>query len=101
MKDNTTTFKIELDVAAQKVIHQFMLNNEQIEERLRQAIQSAVESFDFDKEIRIIAQQQLRNALHDAMNYGPLEKLVREKTQAIYNELIEKEFAKYNDKTQG
>lgn len=95
MKDNTTVFKIELEVAAEKVIHQFMVRNEQIEEQLTQAIKSAVESFDFHAEIKNIAQSQLRRALHDAMNYSVLEKLVREKAQIIYNDLIEKEFAKY------
>lgn len=96
MRDNITTFRIELDVAAQKVIHQFMTHNEHVEDQIRNAIKATVEGFDFESEIRVIAEGQIRTAIRDAMNYGPLEKLVREKTQAIYTELIEKEFAKYN-----
>jgi hypothetical protein len=93
--DNITTFRIELDVSAQKVIHQFMMHNEHVEEQIRNAIKKTVESFDFESEIRIIAERQLRKALQDAMNYGNLEQMVREKTQIIYTELIEKEFSKY------
>jgi hypothetical protein len=95
MMDNITTFRIELDVASQKVIHQFMMHNEHVEDQIRNAIKATVESFDFEKEIRIVAEQQIRKAIRDAMNYGPLEQLVREKTQSIYTELIENEFAKY------
>jgi hypothetical protein len=95
MIDNITTFRIQLDVAAQKVIHQFMINNDHIEEQLRNAIQKTVEEFDFEAEIRVIATEQLRKAVRDAMSYGELQKKVQEVAGKIYADLIEKEFAKY------
>lgn len=95
MRDNTTTFRIELDVAAQKVIHQFMTHNEHVEEQIRAAIENTVKNFDFEKEISAIAERQLRKALQDAMNYSSLERKVRELTDKIYGEILEKEFAKF------
>lgn len=95
MRENITTFRIELDVAAQKVIHQFMTDNDHIEEQIRSAIENTVKNFDFEKEISIIAEQQLRKALRDAMSYSSLEKKVREMADKIYGEILEKEFAKF------
>lgn len=93
--DNITTFRIELNVAAQKVIHQFMTHNEHVEEQIRNAIKKTVEGFDFESEISRIATDQLRVAIREAMRYGKLEKKVRELTDKIYTELIEKELSKY------
>src|SRR5690606_24393440 len=93
MRDNITTFRMELDVAAQKVINQFMLHNESVEEQIRNAIQKTVENFDFEGEIQRIATEQLRTALREAMKYSVLENKVRELAGKIYEELIEKEFA--------
>jgi hypothetical protein len=95
MRDNITTFRMELDVAAQKVINQFMLHNEHVEDQIRSAIKATVEGFDFEREIRVIATEQLRKAVRDAMTYGELEKKVRAVAGKIYEEMIEKEFAKY------
>src|SRR5690606_5025151 len=93
MRDNITTFRIELDVAAQKVINQFMLHNEYVEEQIRNAIQKTVENFDFEGEIQRIATEQLRTALREAMKYSALEKKVWEITNKIYDDLIDKELA--------
>ena len=93
MRDNITTFRIELDVAAQKVINQFMLHNEYVEEQIRNAIQKTVENFDFEGEIQRIATEQLRTALREAMKYSALEKKVWEITNKIYDDLINKELA--------
>jgi hypothetical protein len=93
--DNITTFRIELDVAAQKVIHQFMTHNTHVEDQIRSAIQKTVEGFDFEGEIIRIATEQLRKALREAMMYSNLESKVREVTDKIYQELIEKELSKY------
>lgn len=95
--DNITTFRIELEVAAQKVIHQFMMGNEQIEKQLSKSIQSAINSFDFEKEVSGIVHKQLRQAINNSFAYGELQKLVEERTNAIFERLIEAEFSKYQD----
>lgn len=92
---NVTTFKIELDIAAQKVIHQFMTGNEAIEEQLSNAIHNAIDTFDFQKEVEGIVKRQLREALNNSFTYGKLHDLVQAKTNAIYTKLIDAEFKKY------
>ena len=95
MNDNISTFRIELDIAAQKVIHQFMTHNDHVEEQIRNAIKRTVENFDFEAEITRITTEQLRSALRDAIRYGELEKKVKEVAGKLYNEMIEKEFSKF------
>ena len=44
--ENQTTFRIELDIAAQQVIHQFVQNNDRLEKELTAGFKKAIETTD-------------------------------------------------------
>lgn len=91
MKDNVTTFTIELQVAAQKVIHQFMTSNEQVEEMMRKAIEKAVLEFDFESAVKGIVQRDLNKAIQCSMEYGKMKEYVEKKANIIFEKIIEQE----------
>ena len=95
--ENTTAIKIELNVAAQKIIHQFMTGNELIEEQLKKAIEDGITEFDFELEVKKLVQRQLSEAVRESVQYGKLRELVAKKAESIFNKMIEKEFEKYKD----
>src|SRR5690349_3859943 len=90
--DNLTTFRIELQVAAQKVIHQFMLHNDKIEEQLTNSLKLAMEHFDFQKEVSHIFTSEIRSAISEAMKRGKMRELVQARADKIFDELLEREF---------
>jgi len=49
MDSDYTKVRVELEIAAQRLISQFMLNNQEIEKQLEAGVKKAFENFDFEK----------------------------------------------------
>lgn len=85
-----TTIRFELEIAAQKVINQLMLNNSAIEQQLEVGIKSAFESFDFEAAIKEATLRTIESEIRKSTNWDKMIRLVREKADKIVDDHIEK-----------
>ena len=95
-----SAFKIELEIAAQNVIHQLMISNENIEGQLRSAIEKAISSFNFEAEVQGLAHKAIRDAIKESLDYGKLKELIQKRSEAILDAFVETQFEAYR-KQQG
>ena len=92
------SIRIQLNIAASQVIQQFILRNEDLEKVISKAIEKAINDFQFEKEVHAIVSHHLRNAISESMEYGKLKEVVKKRTEAIFNTLLDKELSKYESK---
>lgn len=93
-----TKIRFELEIAAQKVINQFMLNNRHIEDQLESGIKNAFEDFDFESEIKVATTNAIESEIRKSANWDRLTKLVREKADKIVDDHIEKHLQSLKEK---
>lgn len=98
MNINSTQFRIELDIAAQNVIHQLMISNDAIEGQLKSAIEKAITSFNFEDEVHALTSKAIRDAIQDSLDYGKLKQLIQKRTEAILDNFVDQQIEAYSKK---
>lgn len=94
----TTTFKIELDIAAQSIIHQLMISNEEVANQLKSGIEKAISSFDFEAEVQGLTHHAIKKAIQDSLDYGKLKELIQKRTEVILDNFVEQQIEAYRKK---
>ncbi len=95
--EDYTRFRLELEISAQKVIHQFVMHNEQIREQLESGIEAAVKKYDFQGEVEKMVDKTIKDAIWNSLNYGKLKEAVSKKVSEIADTLIDKHIKHLED----
>lgn len=90
MVENSVRITTHLEIAAQKIIEQLILNNELIEEQIESGVKKALTTFDFEAEVQKATEEAIRREIKNSSNWDKLSKLVREKASKIVDDHIEK-----------
>jgi hypothetical protein len=72
--------RIEIEYMRERIIHALALREEKLNEALKKSVGDAIESFNFDYEVRVIVNQVLHEAVRDSVNqflkYGEGKKVI-------------------------
>lgn len=90
--DGANILKIELEVAASRVMHQFALYNGDVQTQLENGFAKAIADFDYEAEIYRQAQRIIQESIRKAMTSSKIEELIRQKTDDIVQHYYEMEF---------
>lgn len=93
--DNVSTVRVELDIQAQKMISQYMINNERIEKEIESGIKRAFESIDLEAEVERSVKNCIEQAIKQSAEWGKIRDAVKKKTDIIVEEYIEKSIAQF------
>ena len=93
--ENYTQVRVELDVMAQKLISQYMINNERIEKDIESGIKRAFETIDLEKEVERSVKNAIERAIKDSSEWGKIRDAVKKKTDEIIETYIEKSISKF------
>ncbi len=93
--ENFTQVRVELDIQAQKMISQYMINNERIEKEIEAGIKKAFESIDLEKEVERSVKNCIEQAIKQSAEWGKIRDAVKKKTDEIVETYIEKSIAKF------
>jgi len=89
--DNHAKIKFEIELAANKIISQVMVNNSIIEEQLTKGIKAAVEEFNFETHIKLIVTREIDSVIRNSNGWDAIRTLVKQKADIIINEYLEKQ----------
>jgi len=95
-KEGTTRISIELEIAAQNVIHNFLIHNNEIENQIKAGVEAAIKSFDFETEVARRCHSISNKEIRDAKSWDNVRKMVQMKADKIVDDYIEKELKKMN-----
>lgn len=87
-----TQVRVELEIVAQKMISQFIINNSIVEKEIEQGFKQAFERFDFVKVIENATLDTIKCAIQDSANYGKIREMVKRKADDIIDDVINKSF---------
>lgn len=93
--ENFTQIRVELDIQAQKLINQYMIDNKRIEKEIEAGIKKAFESIDLEKEVEKSVKNCIEKAIKDSSDWGKIRNAVKKKTDVIVEEYIEKSIANF------
>jgi len=88
--ENFATIRMELDLQAQRVIHQYMVDNAKISEEVTRGIKEAFDSFDIAEAIRKEVSHCLQEAVRGSGNWSTLRATIQKKMDIVVEEHIEK-----------
>lgn len=93
MRENSLVIKMELDIARERIINAFMINNEQIAEQVKNGIEAAVREFNFEDEIKQQAGRLIKEEISSILwKDGGLRKLIKQKIEEAVEAMVEKQF---------
>jgi len=95
--DNFTQVRVELDIQAQKMISQYMINNEKIEKEIESGIKKAFESIDLEKEVEKSVKNCIEQAIKQSSDWGKIRDAVKIKTDEIVETYIEKAISNFKN----
>ena len=96
--ENALIIKTQIEIAAQKIIQQTMLTNDQISKQVEEGIKRAFANFDFETEIEKSITLSIERAIRDSTQWGRISKLVYEKADAIIQTFIDKQIKEFEGK---
>jgi len=88
--------RVELDLSAQKVLHQFQIHNEQISADVQKGIERAVKEFDFEAAIAAKGKKLIEEVINNFMWNSELRKAIQAKVDLIVTDLLNKQFENTN-----
>lgn len=98
--ENYTQVKVELDIMAQKLINQYLINNEKIEKEIEAGIKKAFDNIDIEKEVEQSVKHAIEQAIRDSSDWGKIRAAVRKKTDEIVDAYIERAISKFKQEFQ-
>ena len=93
--EDITKVKIEVDIMAQKMIIQHMVNNERIEQLIESGIKKAFESINLEKEVEESVKKCIHEAIRQSSEWGKIRDAVKKKTDEIVDSYIDISIAKF------
>lgn len=96
MNDNITSIRFELEVAAQKLISRYMINNEAIEAEIEAGIKAAFTNIDIPKLIESTVSKCIQDAIKSSGEWGKIHAAVKKKTDEIVDSYIQVAIDKFH-----
>ena len=96
--ENALIIKNEIEIAAQRIIQQVMITNDQVKEQVEAGVKRAFEKFDFETEIEKAITGSIERAIRDSSQWGKISKLVYEKADEIIQAFIDKQIKEFEEK---
>jgi len=93
--EETTRVRVELEIQAQRMISQYMINNKRIEKEIESGIKRAFDSIDLEKEVEKSVKNCIESAIRQSAEWGKIRDAVKKKTDEIVEMYIEKSIAKF------
>lgn len=93
--DNFTKVRVELDIQAQKMISQYMINNERVEKEIESGIKKAFDSIDLELEVEKSVKNCIEQAIRQSSEWGKIRDAIKIKTDEIVESYIEKSIIKF------
>ena len=90
MDSDYTKVRVELEIAAQRLISQFMLNNQEIEKQLEAGVKKAFENFDFEKVVELQVKDCIASTIKAAGEWGRIREAVRKKADELIDSYVTK-----------
>ena len=88
--ENSTTIKLEIEVAAQRMISQYMIHNDQLKKQLESGIKKAFEDFDFEKTIENQVRETIAGIIKKSGDWGKIRRAVEEKLSEAIDAKVNK-----------
>lgn len=92
------TVKITLEIMAEKMLSQYIIRNEEIEEQMKVGIINAFENFNFETEIEKMVSKTINDTIHSSTGWRKVKDLVQAKADKIVDDFIEKETQKLKER---
>lgn len=89
--ENNIIIKLELNIAAEKMINQLMINKENVHSGLEAGLKTAIENFDFEKEVEKYAVDKIRGIIRETVLGSKVESYLRKRIEKVVDELVERE----------
>lgn len=86
---NTSKVTFTLEVAAQKLISQYMLTNESIQDELEAGIKKAFDNFDFEAVVAESVTTAINQAIRQSIDWNKMRTAIRDKADVIIDKYIE------------
>ena len=91
MNENMTTIRIELDVAAKRIISQVMMENEHLNQEIEAGVRASIEKFDFKGVVEAQITRCIEGAIKESSDWGLIRKKTKEAVEAITGEFIQRQ----------
>jgi fructose/tagatose bisphosphate aldolase len=88
--EDFTQIRVELDVQAQRLISQYMIDNERISKQVEIGVKRAFEKIDLEKEVENSVMGAIQRAIKESSEWGKIREAVKKKTDEIVESYIEK-----------
>lgn len=87
--DDNIKIRLELEVAAQRIIGQYMINNKRVESAIEEGVKNAFESIDIAAEVEKTVRNAIEKAIRQSGEWGRIQEAVKKKTDEIVDTYIE------------
>lgn len=94
--DNFTSVKIELEVAASRIISQVMLSNDTIEKEIEAGVKAAVLNFNFQAAVEKSVTKCIEDAIKQSTDWGVIRDAVKKETDKIVGTYIQASIDKFH-----
>lgn len=95
--ENSVIIKTQVEIAAQHIINQVMLNNKEIEEEVRIGVEEAFKDFDFKKAIKEAVNSSIKSAIKESTSFGKIRSKVKNATEKIVDEMVDKAISNFKE----
>lgn len=96
--EDQVSLKIELDIAAQKILNHVIINNDAIERQIESGIKSAFANFDFEGTVKKACENAIEDNIKKSIAWGKLREIVQLKADKIVSDHIDKQMEILKDK---
>ena len=93
--ENSVIIKTEIEVYAQRLTNQFVINNERIESEIEKGIKKAFENYDFESVVEASIRRCIDEAIRSSTDWGKIREAVRKKTDSIVDTYIESQIQQF------
>lgn len=94
--DIQSSLRLELQIPAQRMLSQYIINNENIEKQVKKGIESALDNLCKDDNLASLINQEVYRTLRESFSRWEISKTIRDTLEEkLHNYLLEKaqEFA--------
>lgn len=94
--DIQSSLRIELQIPAQRMISQYITNNENIEKQVKKGIESALDNLCRDDNLAVLINEEVYRTLRESFSKWEISRTIRDTLEEkLHNYLLEKaqEFA--------
>ena len=98
MMENITNLSINIDIAAQKIISQILINNEAIEQEISRSIEKAItEIFKVPEQFDAMVKESIRTSIMNIIQESVFSYTMKDKIHKALSNIVEVKLTNYAD----